>query len=92
MHIIIPPLAGDGYIRSDLNRASQIQDLCKVVSTQSTEAVMPTSTAEEHRHRHYLRKALAENGADPFEIAAEAIARAERLEARIRALEAQLGR
>ena len=82
-----------GWLHPGLQlQISQISDLCKVVSTQSTGAVMPTSTAAAKIHHLSIKKALAETGADPFAIAAEAMARAERLEARVRTLEALLGR
>jgi hypothetical protein len=57
--------------------------------TQSTEAVMPTSTEATTIRR--IRKQLALDGvSDPFAIAAEAMARAERLEAEVRRLNALL--
>ena len=50
---------------------------------------MAPSTASKVRS---IKKALAEAGACPFEIAAEALARAERLEAEVRRLNALLAR
>jgi hypothetical protein len=49
---------------------------------------MPTSTEATTIRR--IRKQLAADGADPFAIAAEAMARAERLEAEVRRLNALL--
>jgi hypothetical protein len=51
---------------------------------------MACSTEATTTRQRQIRKQLAIDGCDPFFIAAEALARAERLEARIRALEALL--
>ncbi len=51
---------------------------------------MACSTEAATTRQRQIRKTLAETGADPFVIAAEALARAERLEAEIRRLNALL--
>jgi hypothetical protein len=48
-----------------------------------------STEAQATRHRQ-IRKQLATDGVDPFQIAAEALARTERLEAEVRRLTALL--